>query len=465
MLPALASAGARYHAVYSCSRLVADYDGPLAYAVLPDGSGTNLGAAKAEVAAADLPAPVTPLWGLYDQTGGGRHLEQPSLAHRPRLRAEVTIGGRLAPAFFGIANQSDLSAVMAGPQTLRTTQRAEFILLDPSTSIQSAVWSELASGGSVVRDTFIDGATGSFNAAQGDSGRHVHAGAQVIAVVEDGAGVARLFLDGVGTALPNGQVIALADRLTLGASTFGDRFNANFRLGAYVAVEGGLGDADVAAVSASLLSRFRVAVDHRLNIVHIGDSIVEGIAAEHTLGLRAAVDPLLAARARWWNLGVSGKGLSQCRADRGRHEATLVEPGKRNVAIVDGGINDIGMGAGGRSLYADVTAPYVAELRATGYRVAAVTLLPQDSANYPTASASIEAERQAYNAAVRANAAGADAVIDRAAVTAMGRYPDSCRDPALYSPIVGGAALHPTTAGYRLLAPAYAAAINALASD
>ena len=185
------------------------------------------------------------------------------------------------------------------------------------------------------------------------------------------------------------------------------------------------------------------------------------MAASDTLALGARLLPLLARPARYWNLGVAGRTQAQCFATRAAREGALVEPGKLNLALVDAGINDLGAGAGGADLYAGRTRPYLAALRAMGFRVGLATLLPQTSGNYPTDNATIERERLAYNAAVRADAGGADFLVDRAADPVMGRYPDSCADATLYSASVGGAGLHPTTLGYAHLAPVYAAAINA----
>ena len=461
MLPTLTTAGASYHAVYALSRLMPDYAGPLAYVVGANDAPGDIGAGKTDLTAADLPRAVTQVWGVYDQSGGARHLQQPVLARQPRLRAEATIGRRLALAFPGLA-YTNTAISLSGAQAVATTNRTEFFVVDPTTSSQNAVWSEHANASTVIRDAFIAYPGGAFQAAQTDSMRHVHAGPQVIAIVERGAGDASLYLDGVAYPLAGGNDLGVSTQVMLGASVFGQQYNANLRLGAYVAVAGALSAGDVSAVTAALRARFGLAAGYLLNIVHIGDSIVQDTAATDTIGLRAQIDPLLTRRARWWNLGIGGKTLAACYADRGTHEAVLLAPGKINLALIDAGINDLGFGSGGAALYADTAMPYVAALKAMGYTVGLVTLLPQASTNYPRSADAIEVERLLYNAAARANAAGADLVIDRAAEAQMGSYPASCLDPALYSATVGGAALHPTTVGYGHLAPVYAAAIDAV---
>ncbi len=462
MLPALTSPGARYHAVYSNERLLGGYSGPLAYAALGESAagGVDLGAGRERITAADLPAPVTPLYGWYDQSGGGRHLVQDVLAHRPRLRADVTVGGRLATAFAGLANDPAYAS-LSGPQSLIAGARCEALVIHPTTSLQNAVWSEHAdAAGAVWRDLFVSlAADGALGVAQQTTSVHIPSVPQVLLLTEGPNGTT-LFRDGVPVALRAGDSSALA-RLTLGASALGAQFNANFRLAAYLAIEGAMNAADAAAITAALQSRFAIRPAHDVNLVHIGDSIVEGVAASDTLALGAQLLPLLARSTRYWNLGIAGRTQAQCFATRTAREGALFEPGKVNLALIDAGINDLGAGARGADLCANTTRPYLAALRAMGFRVGLATLLPQTSGRYPTGDATIEQERLAYNAAARGDSAGADFLVDRAASPVMGRYPASCADAALYSATVGGAGLHPTTLGYALLAPIYADAINA----
>lgn len=465
MLPALTSAGARYHAVYSSERLLDDYHGPLAQVSMTDGAadGLDLGAGRDRIAAADLRAPVTPLYGGYDQSGGGRHLVQDVLAHRTRLRADVTIGGPLAAAFAGLANDATVFS-LSGAQALSAGARTEVLVIHPTTSLQNAVWSEHAdSGGTVWRDLYVSlGANGALCAAQQITPLHVPATPQVVLLTE-GPGGATLYRDGVPTDSPGGGSAALA-RLMLGASAFGAQFNANFRLAAYIATEGAVNAVDAAAITAALQSRFAIRPAHEVNLVHIGDSIVEGVAASDTLALGAQLLPRLARSTRYWNLGVAGLTQAQCYAGRAAREGAQVEAGKINLALIDAGINDLGAGVRGADLYAGTTRPYFAALRSLGFGVGLATLLPQSSGNYPTDNDTIERERLAYNAAARSDAFGADFLVDRAADSVMGRYPSSCADATLYSAIVGGAGLHPTTLGYTHLASVYAEAINAATS-
>ena len=67
----------------------------------------------------------------------------------------------------------------------------------------------------------------------------------------------------------------------------------------------------------------------------------------------------------------------------------------------------------------------------------------------------IEARRTSYNSLVTANGAGADFIIDQAADATMGVYPTSPNNTALYADNI-----HPTSSGYALLAPIFAAGIN-----
>lgn len=290
MLPALTSPGARYRAVYSSERLLGGYRGPLAYAALAKGAagGVDLGAGRERITAADLPAPVTPLYGWYGRSGSGRHVVQDVLAHRPRLRADVTMGGRLAAAFAGLANDPAFAS-LSGPQSLIAGARGEALVIHPTTSLQNAVWSEHADGaGAVWRDLFVSlGANGALGAAQQTTSVHIASVPQVLLLTE-GLNGATQFRDGVPTALRPGDSSALA-RLTLGASTLGAQLNANFRLAAYLAIEGTVSTADAAAITVALQSRFAVRAQHVINLVHIGDSIVGGRGGERHARARHAI--------------------------------------------------------------------------------------------------------------------------------------------------------------------------------
>ena len=462
-LPALTTAGASYHGVGSNERLIESYAGPLA--AVTNAPGTqgiqSLGDGALGLKPSDLPQPVTCLYGWFDQSGKGRNFVQDTLANRPRLRAEVTIGGKLALAFGGHKGAGEQVALPYAV-SLAATNRTEFWVVDSSVSIQTAVLAEHAAAGDAAlrRTMTAPDFAGHLRAAGGESGVVLPAQPCVVIVVDGPTGGA-IYIDGVRRAVPAGTAGTIVST-TLGWSpSLGVPSIANMRLAAYGAIDAAISDAEALAVHQALSLRFGVNGGFAVNLLHIGDSIVEGVSATDTLGLKAMVVPGLARRTRYTSLGIAGKSLAACYADRAIYDAALLQPGMVNVALIDAGINDLCFGAEGVTLYGQVATPYVAALKAMGYRVALATVLPQASTRYgvPVSADVVEGRRQAFNTAVRNNAAGADVIVDRAAVTEMGRYPESPNDLALYPD-----ALHPTTAGYALLAPTYRAAIDAVSA-
>jgi hypothetical protein len=166
------------------------------------------------------------------------------------------------------------------------------------------------------------------------------------------------------------------------------------------------------------------------------------------------VRPLPNAKTRFYNLGISNKTLAECYRDSPFYEAVLFGAGKTNIAFIQGGTRDIFAGTSGATLYSATTAPYVSYLKGLGYKAVVCTILPRNDAG---TTGTIETQRNAYNALVLANSAGADAICDRAGESHMGVYPTSPNDVTLYPDKV-----HPATLGNSYLAPVDAAAINGL---
>jgi len=161
------------------------------------------------------------------------------------------------------------------------------------------------------------------------------------------------------------------------------------------------------------------------------------------------------------NLGVGGNRLLRegvgpnalARLDRD----VLAQPGVRWLVVLEG-INDIGTGPGARAkgeaaaTADDIIAAYeqiVERARAHGIRVYGATIMPFEGftyANYFTPEG--EADRRTINEWMRTSGRF-DAVIDFDAAT---RDPD--RPSRLSAAVDGGDHLHPSAAGYRIMADA-----------
>jgi hypothetical protein len=173
----------------------------------------------------------------------------------------------------------------------------------------------------------------------------------------------------------------------------------------------------------------------------VGDSIAAGYLASYGYITRLGYGPGITIANQY---SQTGHTVAQIPADVPNGLTALYQAGKTGVMIFERGTNDIRVnGTSGAALYAMV-APYIKQYKNQGFYVAQTTLTPftdgQDNATTRQALAD-------YNALVRANSAGADAIIDFAADPTMGTYPTSPNDTTLYSD-----KLHPTTLGQDKLA-------------
>ncbi len=241
------------------------------------------------------------------------------------------------------------------------------------------------------------------------------------------------------------QTNALGAGNVLGAATF----TATETLPAYIWVTG----IDVSAA------------DARGVIVAFGDSITDGVGstvdAAHRypdyLSRRVAADPALK------GLSVVNQGIGGNRVLNAIIGPKGVDRFQRDVlgttgvthAIILIGINDIGFGgiAPEQAVTAtDITAglqAMVDQAKARDVKVFLGTLLPFKGMTAPYFSEEAEAQRQAVNAWIRANTAGAQGIIDFEAAT---------RDPAdplrLRSEYDSGDHIHPNDVGYEAMAQA-----------
>jgi lysophospholipase L1-like esterase len=238
-------------------------------------------------------------------------------------------------------------------------------------------------------------------------------------------------------------------RLTLGKSLFGgaDYYGA-FRFFGAVFYNSGLSAGNAEGLIASMNMAFGhgngFGTAPEYNVVFLGDSIMEGTGSRALANMPGQLDGLLTKPRRIYNMGVHGEKMSSAFNQRvARYTPTFVS-GIPNVAFLQYGTNDLGAGATGAALYANTATPFVSFLKGLGFKVVICTLLPRSDGPW---TAAMEAERLAYNDAVRTGAATADAVLDLAANAAMGE--GNASDPARYPD-----ALHPSSLGYRFLAGA-----------
>lgn len=177
-----------------------------------------------------------------------------------------------------------------------------------------------------------------------------------------------------------------------------------------------------------------------------GDSIAAGQGATPGHGLSDQVVALLGWRGRVRNSARSGRQMAECLMLYERNVAphAMGEEGPK-LLLIHAGDNDIRAGASGATAFA-AYAEYVARARAQGWLVIASTKLAR-----PTFPIEKRAGLAFFNEQVLANTAGAEAVIDYAALPAFARIANRTNPDVFTADRV-----HPSDGGYAILAAATA---------
>ncbi len=179
-----------------------------------------------------------------------------------------------------------------------------------------------------------------------------------------------------------------------------------------------------------------------VNLLFDGDSISAGLGASPGQGLDTRVGAALGDRVRLHNVAVSGRPVSTGLRLYPELVAPLFMPDSRcNVIVFHAGDNDILQGRTAAQTYAALTA-YVAAAHRQGWKIVTSTELLR-----PDFSPGQEAELRSYNRLLRANGAGADAVVNFSSDPRMVEL-DRRKDPRLFSPD----GIHPSDGGYAVLA-------------
>ena len=187
-------------------------------------------------------------------------------------------------------------------------------------------------------------------------------------------------------------------------------------------------------------------------IVFDGDSISAGIGAAPTDGLDAQFVRDLRVPARVYNVAVGGRPVFECLRLFGTTVAPLHDPAApANLIVFHAGDNDIAQGKSADETYRAFT-EYVAAAHAQGWKIVVSTELRRFAF-----SAERQAALEAYNQRLRANAAGADAVVDLDRDPRLAQ-PIERDDPALFTKD----RVHPSAGGYAVIAELVAAAAKPL---
>jgi lysophospholipase L1-like esterase len=203
--------------------------------------------------------------------------------------------------------------------------------------------------------------------------------------------------------------------------------------------------------------QFKIVPQVRDRLVILGDSIVAGTDADPAQPWSRQMQDLIVRPYKIFNQGCGGITAEWF----DKNYATNTEPlhgsgGIRNVLLIAVGTNDVSLGASAAATYGHLSS-IIRKAKATGFGPIGIgTILPRQNTGRTGGRLAFEVERQALNALIVANAAGADFIVDVGSDPTIGTYASSL-DKSLY---VG--ALHLTAKGAAYYAEAVAKTMNAL---
>lgn len=410
----------------------------------------------------------------YDQSGNARHATQATFANMPLYDASGARGQAAAYRAFRAAIFDGFLDVPAGnirkPKKLVIPTSATYLfenhtvlsVIDPKSAIYNDIYWTLprsAGGAEALALGTAASNNGVYSAGGGNtavSGRRARQAYQTLGYASNSTNF-RIAQDGLSIPLTAKWTDPLAGG-TLGDGIPGssDFMSSDNQL-AFLIYPTALSDAHIASVNAALISTFGLVTPATSQVVGVGDSIWYGATVKESLEARSTtrlIRPVLTGTPAIYNMGISSQlltGGGGMAANAATREFALVDLAfAKRVLFIEIGINDIGANVTAATLYAALTT-YITNARAAGFtHIVVRTLLPCSQ------SPGQITERNAYNALVRANSAGADAISDVAAHPIMGNVAN-IGDLSLYQD-----ALHPTGYGNELIAPIDAAAINSV---
>lgn len=413
---------------------------------------------------------------VYDQTGNARHLQQTTYANMPLFDVTGALGvygayNAIKAVMFDGYNTSGVARVpkwfvIPTSVAYNRASMTQFLVVEPHSALQNNAYttffgSSLSTAQSIVGPYMSGG-------SNAPSTRRIRQQYQTIAAI-GGAGAFKFYQDGVFTPDQTAKTSAATTGGQFGESGTpgtGDFLANNDNYLGYVLYPAALSNADVQAVAAALDSTFGIVAPSVGQVVGVGDSILfagpANAGPSHKCQITwRKVRALLASNPAFYNMGVGSYTLAAAITNASAREYALAAQDSftKRVLFIQVGTNDMSANGGtpgyGATLYSSLTS-YITNARAAGYtKIVVCTLLPRSNSADWNPGSQRNIEMADYNTRVRANAAGADVICDRAAHPIMGVYANTS-DTTYYQD-----ALHPTALGYELLAAGDAAAINA----
>ena len=184
---------------------------------------------------------------------------------------------------------------------------------------------------------------------------------------------------------------------------------------------------------------------HGPTVVYVGDSLTAGEKGTYPYTHYISLRPLRGKAWTSFNIGISGKRLTEMEADA-NHTLNMMRGFGLNVAVIWGGTNDLAGHHGTPAEIFAVLSDFARSERKLGFKVFVVTMISREGS---------DRDKDAYNALIRANwASFADGLIDLAAEPLLGA------DGAFRNPLFSGDGVHLADKGYALVGALAQGAIN-----
>ncbi|EZP81713.1 hypothetical protein BV97_02371 [Novosphingobium resinovorum] len=403
-------ASAALAGAYGLGKLVAGYDGPaLRVRRASDGAEQDIGfagqALDIAVAAAFMGTSTLGVALVYDQTGNGRHLTQPSASAQPSLW--LGEGGPTVTNY-------DTDSPMLIPATLAIPRADCAVFMVARTPGQAATCAYWAFGAGTTDYGLTSPRTAGNLAMQ-----PMVASASIPATATNAQALSVSNLAVIGlVSNASKQVVHRDEQTATYPAAAPATLNAGGEVGeaieyggrtdwrAFVVYGSAPSDAEVTGIKATLKTVFGTCEPATLSFLGGGDSIVFGTGGANNRTITAAMHHRSAASVLLRNIGIAGHRLDQHYNDFDTVSAGYITPGVPNVYFADYGHNDIkSYVTDSATALSAVEAMKVqarrmaARLRAYGFS----TVVWQEAYADTSFTAAQESARDAWNAWLRSN--------------------------------------------------------------
>jgi hypothetical protein len=407
---------------------------------------------------------------LYDQSGNANDLTQSTAANRPSVTTLNTLSGVLPVTFDGNSGGALTVKYLTIPDTLSfdRTAMSAFEVLNPipSRSFQGP-W-EFANAGAAKLTLFYDGSGGmkTYDGVTIFNSPLVTRG-QLTTIALRSSGAAQAFtVNGSAASAAAMSSLTLNGGGSVGRSITSTNYNVKNDLFALVFYGSAVDDATHNAALAALNTAFTIPSSFTSRLIYGGSSLLISIGA--TLNRSFIRQMAFDSNVEIFNMGVSGQSLATEYANRSTETGLYDSSKAANIFVIDAPSNDISSQAPFASqaaaesyadtLYSGTTLPFVSAIKALGADAYVIVPTIIARGSFAIGGNNYEYARLRYNANVVAGAAANGYTCsDRASDSRLGATGAAANTTWFLSDQI-----HPTTAGYGLMAAIEGPIVKAL---